>query len=644
MESDATVQAEFVGQIARHQAALHAYIISLMPGVDGVDDVLQETNLVLWEKRGTFRPGTSFKAWACAIARFKVMNHRRKMARLGARLFDEALAEQLATECKAGAEEFDNRLKALNGCLGRLKDQERQLVEHRYFSGSTLEGFSKDCGRPVESPSRIPLPDSGRAQEVHRRRIDPQPAPLMTRRELEADLQDLFEGCLEGDAFGALEEELRQSADARAAYREYLHLHHALQFRSKGVDLLTVVPMNQVVERRQRRYLRNAGLAAAAVLVLAMTIMAVIMTRTPPPTLTFATSPGTDLVISHDISYQKAPSGSALAPGSRLEIHRGTVEVKFASGVRGIIRGPADLTLHRADLLHLGEGTAWFKVPPKAIGFKVSTPDLILTDLGTEFGILSKSNFLDEVHVFKGKVQVFNRNGLQKKEILEAGQARVAGPAGRWQEARLDSGPFLKKLPEIFIPQVGSGVIVMEEASTEQLAYADEVSAGDLLHGLDPVAAGWNLKNDAHPSELTDGIHGAGFDEVPGDKVQGAWTTVGATVEFQLGKGPNGTGHDITSIRSIAAWNGAGFGNQTWAVEVKPVNGEFISLGEVSYGPFKAEPLDGGGSSRVVLTGESGVLARGVEAIRFTAGAVPASVDNAFVWREIDVFGEPPGR
>ena len=47
MELNATQQAEFVSQIAKHQAALHAYIISLMPGIDGVDDVLHETNMVL---------------------------------------------------------------------------------------------------------------------------------------------------------------------------------------------------------------------------------------------------------------------------------------------------------------------------------------------------------------------------------------------------------------------------------------------------------------------------------------------------------------------------------------------------------------------------------------------------------------------
>ena len=465
----------------------------------------------------------------------------------------------------------------------------------------------------------------------------------MKRRELELNLQDLFEGCLKEEAFTALEVELRQSPEARAAYREYLHLHHGLQFRSKGVDLLNVVPMDQVVERRQRRYLRQAGLAAAAVLVLALTIMAVVLTRTPPPTVTFATSPGTVLSISHNISSGKAPNGSALEPGTRLEVSRGAVEVTFASGVRGIIKGPADLTLHRPDLMHLAKGTARFNVPPKAVGFKVATPDLILTDLGTEFGILSKANFLDEVHVFTGKVQVVNRSGLKNEEILEAGQARVAGPAGRWKEIRLNPDHFLKRLPEVELPRVESDVLVAE-ASAEQFAFAEMVSADDLLHGLIPVAHGWRLKNDAHPNDLTDGIYGADFEEVAGDKVQGAWTMVGASVEYTLGKGESGQGYDITSIQSFADWNGAGFGNQTWAVEVNQVGGGWIDLAEVSYAPFKAVMLNGGGSSKVVLTGKSGILATGVEAIRFTAGAVPASKNKAFVWREVDVFGQPSER
>lgn len=151
MELDAAQQAEFVSQIARHQAALHAYIVSLMPGMDGVDDVLQETNLVLWGKRTSFEQGSNFRAWACAIARYKVMGHRRKLAKLGFQMFDDALAEQLATECAAEPPEFDFRLRALEKCMGRLGERERSLVEHRYFSDANLDEFAELRGQSLET-------------------------------------------------------------------------------------------------------------------------------------------------------------------------------------------------------------------------------------------------------------------------------------------------------------------------------------------------------------------------------------------------------------------------------------------------------------------------------------------------------------
>lgn len=151
MESEVYQQAEFVGQIARYQAALQAYIISLMPGMDGVDDVLQETNVVLWEKRKIFQPGTNFRAWACAIARFKVMAHRKKLASFGVPLLDEDLADQLAAECEAAPEELEERMNALRKCLSRLGEDERSLIEHRYFSDTHLEGFAEKCGRGADS-------------------------------------------------------------------------------------------------------------------------------------------------------------------------------------------------------------------------------------------------------------------------------------------------------------------------------------------------------------------------------------------------------------------------------------------------------------------------------------------------------------
>jgi hypothetical protein len=283
----------------------------------------------------------------------------------------------------------------------------------------------------------------------------------MNRRELEMALQDLFEGQLAGEAFDGLQDELRRNPEARATYREYLLLEHTLKFRSKGVDMLRVVPMDRVNERRQRRVMKIAGLSAAAVLALAAVVMTLIFAPNPPPTVAFETSPGTELLMSHRLTGDSPPNGQVMEPGSRLQLKRGTVELQFASGVRGIVRGPADLTLQREDLLSLRRGTVWFRVPSKAVGFQVITPDLVLTDLGTEFGIITKPNFLDEVHVFTGEVEVLNSHGLRKTEVLTAGHARNAGPAGRWNEIPVSRDPFLTKLPA-----TGRALVVLDDSTT----------------------------------------------------------------------------------------------------------------------------------------------------------------------------------
>jgi ferric-dicitrate binding protein FerR (iron transport regulator) len=269
----------------------------------------------------------------------------------------------------------------------------------------------------------------------------------MNRRELEMLMQDLFDGRLGGEAMASLQRELRTDPEARDTYRDYVHLHNALQLRAEGIDLLHVVPMDRVVARRQRRHLRHSILAAAAVVALIATVMAFVHGWTPPPTLTFRTSDGSDYTTTHLTVGKDAPEGQGLVPGSRLVVRRGTVELEFRSGIRGIIRAPADVTLQREDHLFLEQGTGWFNVAPKAVGFKVSTSDLTVADLGTEFGIRAKPDFLSEVHVFTGKVEVGSRYGLKAKEIVTAGQSRKAGPAGGLQEIPLSTKPFLTHLP-----------------------------------------------------------------------------------------------------------------------------------------------------------------------------------------------------
>ena len=179
--------------------------------------------------------------------------------------------------------------------------------------------------------------------------------------------------------------------------------------------------------------------------------------------------------------------------------------------------------------------------------------------------------------------------------------------------------------------------------STSELAYSADVSNSDLLTGLTATTTGWNTTNGSTTAQLHDGIHGRTF-ATAGNRCEGAWTTVGATAIYNLGLGTNGLGYNLTSIQTIAAWVNVGFGNQAYTVDVKLKGAaSYTTLATVGYEPLNnPTPANNIGATKVTLTDSTGVLASGVEFIRFTANSVNGGANSgAFVFREIDVFGTP---
>ena len=145
--------AEFVGLLTLHQADLWAFIITLMPGDSEVADVLQKTNLVLWNEQKKFKKGTNFLAWSFTIARFEVLTHWKNRKRQGQVLLDNELLDTIAAEAPGEMDRADQRLAALENCLEKLRPVDRELLDHRYQSHLGLETFSKRVGRSVSSLS-----------------------------------------------------------------------------------------------------------------------------------------------------------------------------------------------------------------------------------------------------------------------------------------------------------------------------------------------------------------------------------------------------------------------------------------------------------------------------------------------------------
>ena len=129
------------------QPGLKEYVAGLLGGHDGVEDLVQETNLFLWEKRADFVPGTNFRAWAMRVAWFKVMAERRDRAREGRVVFGDSMLEQLAARAEERMPEADTRLRALRHCLERTRPQDRRLLDWKYGRSASLTDLAEATGR-----------------------------------------------------------------------------------------------------------------------------------------------------------------------------------------------------------------------------------------------------------------------------------------------------------------------------------------------------------------------------------------------------------------------------------------------------------------------------------------------------------------
>jgi RNA polymerase sigma-70 factor (ECF subfamily) len=151
MSADADRRAEFAESLRHCQSPLFAYIHSLVRDLNDADDLFQQTTVVLWNKFEQFDRGRSFVAWACGVARLEVANFLRSRGRHRLYFTDEL--NLLLIEAHAElADEADDRRAALAGCVGRLRERDRKLLNECYGDD---DGVHAAASRHRRSPQSV---------------------------------------------------------------------------------------------------------------------------------------------------------------------------------------------------------------------------------------------------------------------------------------------------------------------------------------------------------------------------------------------------------------------------------------------------------------------------------------------------------
>lgn len=143
-------QREFVRLLTQNERAVYAFIFSLAPDWDSAEEILQETNIRMWERFDDFTPGTNFRAWAISMAKYQVLTYRKRKKRNNL-LFDGELLEKIATSLEPGVELAEARQKALHECIGELSERSRHLLGRCYAEGTRIKDVARSLGRSPDS-------------------------------------------------------------------------------------------------------------------------------------------------------------------------------------------------------------------------------------------------------------------------------------------------------------------------------------------------------------------------------------------------------------------------------------------------------------------------------------------------------------
>ncbi len=144
-------QRQFVRLMTKYERLVYGYILSLVPNWADADEILQETNIRLWEEFDKFVIGTNFAAWALRVAHFQVLTWRKRVSR-SRLVFDQRVIDAIAAESYWSDDEaYEARQQALGECVAILPEHSRELLRHCYSGGAKIKEVAEELKRSPAS-------------------------------------------------------------------------------------------------------------------------------------------------------------------------------------------------------------------------------------------------------------------------------------------------------------------------------------------------------------------------------------------------------------------------------------------------------------------------------------------------------------
>lgn len=149
---DRDKKAEVTVRWGKAQPAVIAYVRSIVHNYHDAEDVIQATVVHIIDHYDEYDPARPFVAWAIGIARYRILHYRDQIQRKPLLLGDEAM-DALTAAMAAESELMDERLEALEHCIGRLSEKHQEILIRRYRDKERRKDIAKTLGIQENSVS-----------------------------------------------------------------------------------------------------------------------------------------------------------------------------------------------------------------------------------------------------------------------------------------------------------------------------------------------------------------------------------------------------------------------------------------------------------------------------------------------------------
>lgn len=141
---------QFVALLTANQSHSRAYVLAIVRDHNHAMDIVQQVNIVLWQKSSELTDTSKFLPWALTVAKFKALAFFRDQQR-DRLVFDSRVTEAIADVAVQYVENLSARRRALRQCLSRSPERHRELLNDRYVKNLSIANMAAAAGKTTDA-------------------------------------------------------------------------------------------------------------------------------------------------------------------------------------------------------------------------------------------------------------------------------------------------------------------------------------------------------------------------------------------------------------------------------------------------------------------------------------------------------------